>query len=164
MQHKILVLEAETTSNGLDDKNVAKVEIKSLADMLQKDALFLDYDDKTRDKILSAFRLPLVYIGLSNDYNRATVVAAKELAEEQVFQPERKKIENLFNRRLLMGYNFRYVELKLGAPEIVDGELVTKLIAETKEQLTTNEIRTIVSPRLGQTLKMLKVDEYDLPR
>lgn len=164
LQHKILVLEAETTSNGLDDKNVAKVEIQSLADMLQKDALFLDYDDKTRDKILSAFRLPPVYIGLSSDYNRATVEAAKELAEEQVFQPERKKIENLFNRRLLTGYDFRHVEVELGAPEIVDGELITKLIAETKEHLTTNEIRTIVSPRLGQSLKMLQGDEYDLPR
>lgn len=164
LQHKILVLEAETTSNGLDDKNVAKVEIKSLADMLQKDALFLDYDDKTRDKILSAFRLPPVYIGLSNDYNRATVEAAKELAEEQVFQPERNKIENLFNRRLLPSYGYKYVEVELGAPEIVDGELITKVIAETKEHLTTNEIRTIVSPMFGVPLKMLKGEEYDLPQ
>ncbi len=61
--HKFLLLEAEGIAKGKNihgDEEIApvKVDIKSLAEILQEDALFLEYDQKNRDKIRSAFRLP----------------------------------------------------------------------------------------------------------
>ncbi|MFP3398659.1 hypothetical protein SB749_20245, partial [Brevibacterium sp. SIMBA_078] len=61
--HKFLLLEVEglPTEKGLtgeEDVSNVKVNFKSLAEILQEDALFLEYDEKTRNKIRSAFRLP----------------------------------------------------------------------------------------------------------
>lgn len=164
-QHKFLVIEVD----GIDDdptgesKQGAKVELKSMTDMLQKDALFLEYDDKARDKLLSVFRLPPVYVGLSSDYNRATVEEARRIAEEQVFQPERVEIEMLFNRLLLPSYGFKHVKVALGAPELTDGALIISTLDKAGASLSVNEKRAIIGPLLGKELEPLKDEKYDLP-
>lgn len=164
-QHKILVIEVD----GIDDdptgesKQGAKVELKSMTDMLQKDALFLEYDDKSRDKLLSVFRLPPVYVGLSNDYNRATVEEARRIAEEQVFQPERMEIEMMFNRLLLPSYGFKHVKVALGAPELTDGELIIAAVEKAGASLSVNEKRAVIGPLLGKELEPLPDEQYDLP-
>ncbi|KOP30565.1 hypothetical protein ADM98_11495 [Exiguobacterium sp. BMC-KP] len=164
-QHKILVIELD----GVDEdptgesKQAPKVELKSMTDMLQKDALFLEYDDKARDKLLSVFRLPPVYVGLSSDYNRATVEEARRIAEEQVFQPERVEIEMLFNRLLLPSYGFKHVKVALGAPELTDGELIISALDKTGASLSVNEKRAVIGPLLGKELEPLPDEKYDLP-
>jgi PBSX family phage portal protein len=94
--HKFLLLEAEGIAQETDvgDEKVTpvKVQIKSLAEILQQDALFLEYDTKSRDKLRSAFRIPPLYTGESQDYNKATADTARKITEEQVFQPERRNL------------------------------------------------------------------------
>lgn len=86
-QGGILYLEAigEETGGPLDEK-VEKVAIKldKLNDLLQQDALFLEYGKDKKADILSSFRLPPILVGQSSDYNRATAQAALRFAEEQV--------------------------------------------------------------------------------
>ncbi|WP_051590508.1 phage portal protein [Exiguobacterium antarcticum] len=165
-QHKMLVLEVDAVNENLTGEGGAtapKVELKSLADMLQKDALFLEYDDKARDKLLSVFRLPPVYVGLSSDYNRATVEEARRIAEEQVFQPERMEIEMMFNRLLLPSYGFKHVKVALGAPELTDGELIIAAVEKAGASLSVNEKRAVIGPLLGKELEPLPDEQYDLP-
>jgi len=165
-QHKMLILEIEPTENDPTGENkipAPKVELKSMTDMLQKDALFLEYDDKARDKLLSVFRLPPVYVGLSSDYNRATVEEARRIAEEQVFQPERMEIEMMFNRLLLPSYGFKHVKVALGAPELTDGELIIAAVEKAGASLSVNEKRAVIGPLLGKELEPLPDEQYDLP-
>ena len=66
--HKFLLLEVEgiPTEKGItgeEDVSSVKVDIKSLGEILQQDALFLEYDEKSRSKLRSAFRLPPLYTG-----------------------------------------------------------------------------------------------------
>lgn len=44
--------------------------------MLQRDGLFINYDDTNRKKVQSHFRLPDIYVGYSKDFNRATAETA----------------------------------------------------------------------------------------
>lgn len=165
-QHKMLVLEIDAVDDNLTGEGgpaAPKVELKSMTDMLQKDALFLEYDDKARDKLLSVFRLPPVYVGLSNDYNRATVEEARRIAEEQVFQPERMEIEMMFNRLLLPSYGFKHVKVALGAPELTDGELIIAAVEKAGASLSVNEKRAVIGPLLGKELEPLPDEQYDLP-
>lgn len=165
-QHKMLVLEIDAVDDNLTGEGgptAPKVELKSMTDMLQKDALFLEYDDKARDKLLSVFRLPPVYVGLSSDYNRATVEEARRIAEEQVFQPERVEIEMLFNRLLLPSYGFKHVKVALGAPELTDGELIIATLDKAGASLSVNEKRAVIGPLLGKELEPLADEKYDLP-
>ena len=164
MQHKMLVLEAEKVTDGIDDKDKVDIEIKSLADMLQTDALFLEYDDKVREKVLSSFRLPPVYVGLSQDYNRSTVEEAKRIAEEQVFQAEREALEDLFNRHLLASYQLKEVKIEVRGPELSNDELIIETLDKLGARFSDNEVRAIAGKLVGVELDVLQGEQHELPQ
>ena len=164
MQHKMLVLEAEKITDGVDDKDKVDIEIKSLADMLQTDALFLEYDDKVREKVLSSFRLPPVYVGLSQDYNRSTVEEAKRIAEEQVFQAEREALEDLFNRHLLASYQLKEVKIEVRGPELSNDELVIEALDKLGIRFSDNEVRAVAGKLIGLELPVLQGEQHELPQ
>ena len=164
MQHKMLVLEAEKVTDGIDDKDKVDIEIKSLADMLQTDALFLEYDDKVREKVLSSFRLPPVYVGLSQDYNRSTVEEAKRIAEEQVFQAEREALEDLFNRHLLASYQLKEVKIEVRGPELSNDALIIETLDKLGTRLSDNEVRAVAGKLIGMELPVLKGEQHELPQ
>lgn len=161
-----LVVEAEGTPSDLVDgkENSAKIELKSLADVIQKDALFLEYDAKSREKVQSAFALPDIYVGRSADFNRATADTAKEITEEQVFGPERNHLEWHINRRILAEYGFQFAELKFKKPAVssIDEFVQVADLLVTAGSVTANELRGMVSTYLGKTLESLGSD-YDKP-
>ena len=158
--HGFLVIEAEGNPSDLVDgkeESHAKVELKSLADVIQKDALFLDYDNRSREKVQSAFALPDIYVGRSQDFNRATSETAKEITEEQVFIPERKEIEWQINNRLLVDYDLVYTELEFKKPETANVDETHKLIELllTGKAVSTNELRDLLGQMLGKELDAL---------
>lgn len=168
-QHKFLLLEAEKVGPademlGMEDKFKPAIHIEKLADILQKDALFLEYDKNVIDSVLSAFRLPPVYVGLSSDYNRATVETAKELTEEQVFQPQRESYSSRFNS-MFQEYRFKYVELFLKSSNVVNMEDVKAILepAIKANSIAPNDLRDIVSKVLNKPLEAFDGDEYNKP-
>jgi len=165
--HKFLIIEAEGLGEGIleEEKKNAKVEIKSMADMLQQDALFLEYDESSRKKVQSSFRLPDIYVGRSADFNRATADTARAITEEQVFEPERNSLEFIINRKLLTDFMLKEVKVVLSKPEISNVEELTKVldVAIKGKALTPNDIRDIVGPYLGKELEPFEGEEYDLP-
>lgn len=164
MQHKMLVIETEKVTDGLDDKDKTDIELKSMADMLQSDALFLEYDDKVREKVLSSFRLPPVYVGLSQDYNRSTVEEAKRIAEEQVFQAEREALEDLFNRHLLASYQLKEVKIEVRGPELSNDELVIEALYKLGMRFSDNEVRAVAGKLIGLELPVLQGEQHELPQ
>lgn len=165
--HKFLLIEAEGLDEGLldDEKKNAKVELKSLADMLQQDALFLEYDAASREKVQSSFRLPDIYVGRSKDFNRATADTARYITEEQVFEPERNSLEWVINNKLLLEYELKHCATAFKKPEISDAEQVVKVIdaANKAGAIAPNDIRDVVGKYLGKDLENFEGDEYDLP-
>ncbi|KIL72535.1 phage portal protein [Bacillus badius] len=167
--HKFLVLEAEgITQKGVkpgdESTTPVKVEIKSLAEILQKDALFLEYDTKSRDKLRSAFRLPPIYTGESKDYNKATADTARKITEEQVFEPERQAITGKLNTLFLPDLEIYHVKAALKGPNFGDP-------IETANALTPfinagaavpNDLRDLLGQVLGKELEALP-DEYNVP-
>ena len=93
-QHAFIILETETTDGraDFDQSEKPEIEIKDIANILQKDELFQDYIDNNRRKVQSAFQLPDIYVGYTTDFNRATAQTAQVITEQQVFQPERKSL------------------------------------------------------------------------
>ncbi len=130
-QHAFIVLETEDTEGRTDMEQSEKpeIEIKDLANILQKDELFQDYLDNNRRKVQSSFQLPDLYVGYTTDFNRATAQTAREVTEEQVFQPERKSLAWAINNRLLNGYQFQYVEAYFLEPDITNPDDPYKLLA-----------------------------------
>lgn len=167
---KFLLIEAEgmvdEESVNLDsDKSKVDVELKTLADILQNDGLFLEYDEASRKKVQSSFRLPSLYTGYTDSYNRATADTARQLAEEQVFIPERETLDFLINHILLADYNFKYVDVTFNAPEISDNTEKAKLLAVYNAigAIAPNDMRDAVGRLLGKELEPFADEAANLP-
>ncbi|KIL23730.1 phage portal protein [Bacillus pumilus] len=168
--HKFLLLEVEgipkkdEISNDEEPANV-KVDIKSLAEILQEDALFLEYDEKTRNKIRSSFRLPPIYTGESQDYNKATADTARKTTEEQVFQPERMIITGKLNTLFLPDLDLWHVRLILNGPDFRDPLEIAKVLTPFIQAgaVSPNDLRDLAGRILGKTLEEWPEEEYHRP-
>ncbi len=165
-QHKFLLLQLKAGEDESTGEPVpADIELKSLADILQNDALFLEYDDKSRQKVQSAFRLPDIYVGYSRDFNRATADAAREITEEQVFEPERNSLEFIINNILLLPYELKHVYVNLRKPEISNTEDLVKMLDVLSKYggTTFNDLREVAAKVLNKDLEPFESEEASRP-
>jgi len=167
--HKFLLLEAEGIPqenfvDGEEKVTPVKVQIKSLAEVLQQDALFLEYDEKTRSKLRSAFRLPPLYTGEAHEYNRATADTARKITEEQVFQPERNNLVGKLNTLFLPDLEVSKVKLTLKGPDFRDPLEIAKVLTPfiNAGAASPNDLRDILGRVLGKTLEEWP-EEYNKP-
>lgn len=166
-QHAFIILETESTDGrtDFDQSEKPEIEIKDLANILQKDELFQDYLDNNRRKVQSAFQLPDLYVGYTTDFNRATAQTAQEVTEQQVFQPERKSLAWAINNRLLNGYQFQYVEAYFLAPDISNPDDLYKLltVANNAGGLTPNKAKQIIYEAYGEVAEDYEGDWGNTP-
>lgn len=166
-QHAFIVVETEATDARVDfdQTEKPKVEIKELANILQKDELFQDYLENNRRRVQSSFRLPDLYVGYTTDFNRATAQTAMEVTEEQVFQPERRSLAWTINNRLLNDYAFKYCEVFFEQPDISNPDDLSKVLTVANEAggLTPNKAKDIIFNLLGETSEPYPGDWGDIP-
>lgn len=167
--HKFLLLEAmgtveESQIHGDEKITPAKVEIKSLAEILQQDALFLDYDENTRTKIRSAFRLPPLYTGEAQEFSRATADTARKVTEEQVFQPERKGLARVLNTLFLEPLGLNYVKLAVKGADFHDPVEIAEVLEPfiRAGAVAPNDLRDLLGQVLGKKVDPFP-DEYNVP-
>ena len=166
-QHAFIILETESSDGRVDFDQTEKpeIEIKDLANILQKDELFQNYLDNNRRKVQSAFQLPDLYVGYTTDFNRATAQTAQEVTEEQVFQPERKSLAWAVNNRLLNGYQFQYVEAYFLEPDISNPDDLYKLLTVCNNAggLTPNKAKQIIYEAYGEVAEDYPEEWGDVP-
>lgn len=166
-QHAFIVLEAENAEQrtDFDTSDKPEIEIKDIASILQKDELFQEYLENNRKRVQSAFLLPDLYVGYTTDFNRATAQTAKEVTEEQVFQPERISLAWVINNKLLNGYQFKYVEAYFLAPNITNPDDLYKILTVSNNAggLTPNKAKDVVYRMLGETSEDYDEDWGNIP-
>jgi PBSX family phage portal protein len=163
-QHSFLVLETESLQTDFDVKQ-PEIEIKDMASILQKDELFQEYIENNRKRIQSAFNLPDLYVGYTQDFNRATAQTAQEVTEKQVFQPERASLAWTVNNRLLNGYNFHYCEVYFKAPDITNPDDLYKILTVTEKAggLPPNKAKQIAYEAIGESSEDYPEEWGDIP-
>jgi len=139
--NRILFIEAEgTPSPNTLEQNRTRIEIKELAQL--KDSLFKEYDRDNRQKVRSAFRLPPIYVGITEDYTRATAKESKEIAEEQVFGPEKQDFDFIVNHKFFPDLEVKYHRFETKSAPIESREDQSAIIKEMGESgLTVGEVR-----------------------
>lgn len=166
-QHAFIVLETENAEQrtDFDTEDKPKIEIKDLASILQKDELFQEYLNNNRRRVQSAFLLPDLYVGYTTDFNRATALTAKEVTEEQVFQPERISLAWAINNRLLNGYRFKYAEAYFLCPDNTNQDDVNKLLTVCNNAggLTPNKAKELIYATRGETAEPYDGEWGDIP-
>jgi PBSX family phage portal protein len=166
-QHAFLLLETEGADGRVDfdAKESPQVEVKDIANVLQKDELFQEYMDNNRKKVQSAFQLPDLYVGYTTDFNRATALTAQEVTEEQVFQPERISLAWAINNKLLNAYQFKYVEVYFKEPNITNPDDIYKVLSVCSRAggLTPNKAKEIIYSAYGQVSEDYEGEWGDIP-
>jgi PBSX family phage portal protein len=153
--HKILVVEASPSSEAMPGAPAPRVSIQfqPLSDAQQKDSLFDNYDKANREKIRSSFRLPPIYVGLTSDYTRATAHESKDIAEEQVFSPEREDHDFIINRKLFPDMDVKYWKYKSKAPDTTDISIMSSALdIFCRCGLTVKEAREEMGRLMNKTL------------
>jgi PBSX family phage portal protein len=100
--NRILILEANVETVGMEEKNTAKLELKNLSDFRKEDLMFDKYLMSTEKTVRHRYRLPPLYVGGAETFTYATAKAAQTIAEEQVFIPEREGFDEEVNRKLVL--------------------------------------------------------------
>jgi PBSX family phage portal protein len=168
--HKFLLLEAEAleTENSLGlekEKASVDIDIKPLAEMLQRDGLFINYDETNRKKVQSHFRLPDIYVGYSKDFNRATAETAMLITEQQVFVPERNSLSFLITNMLLADYELKHVRVELKEPDISNPTDVATILGALNGigAVAINDTRELLGNVLGKQLENFDDERANLP-
>lgn len=157
--HAPLILEALTpTSDDPADPAgmsrpgaIPKIEVHDLSKALDKDALFMGYRAACASDVGMSLRMPPIYLGISKEYNFATAQAARQVAEEQVFAPERAREDAIINALLLPELDARWCKVVTKGPPLLTEDVLLKLIAAgvSAGALTVNNVADLLEPMLG---------------
>lgn len=169
----MMLIEAEAfpkdESATLLDKSAnasqVKVDIKSLVDSNNNDALFQNYQKDNKDKVRDTFKLPPIYTGATSDYTRATADTARDTAEDQIFRPERRKIANVFNTIINNELGINYCELYFVNPEISNASDLASILAPfiNAGAVTPNMMLDIFNGTVNRKFAPLPDSIGDLP-
>lgn len=102
--NRVLVLEALPSDDmgGTEDAPpVPKISLETLNKDRQHDAMFTTYDEANQTKIRSSCQLPPLFLGLAEDHSFAAAISAMQVAENQVFSPDRTDFDDIFNMTVL---------------------------------------------------------------
>lgn len=123
--NKVAVIEAAPNLDAASASGATPtptVKMEPLYAQRQQDATFLNYTQDCQQKIMSSFRLPPVYIAGGKDYTFASAKTSIEVAETQVFIPERKMFDDLMNKFILATWEPKFWRYKTNNSTIATAE------------------------------------------
>lgn len=157
--HAPLILEAVPMSENLTGEGPVppvKIDVKDLTGGIAADGQFSKYRGESAENVAAVFRLPPIFLGRSKDYNRATAEAAKLVAEEQVFEPERAEEAEVLNREVLPELDAQWWEVKIAGPPQLGEEVLIRLIEVGIKAgvLTPAQVAEMLEPLVGHDLTL----------
>lgn len=151
---KFILLEGESLEEGSPNPEAFRIRVEPLTNIQQQDELWQKYDQNNRDKIRQAFRLPPIFVGRADDYTRATADTSRDIADEQIFAPERNDDDHLINRFVLSRWGVRFHSFRSNHPNITDDiELIRMMaFAERSGGMTPRRADRIVRDIFGDDI------------
>lgn len=167
--NRIVVMEA--VSEGAEAAAIdgslpaPKIDIKPMLSERQHEGLFMNYIGDTERKTRSSFRLPPIYIGSASEYNRASAFASMLTADQQIFVPERRSWDEMFDRIVLATHGIRYWRARSAGPGLQDPAEVSKIVTTLGKEgaLTPNVAIKIANRYLDADIQPVMDDWGDLP-
>jgi len=133
-----IITEIYASSGDLGSAGSVKVSVERFGDERQKDAMFATYDSNCAEHVRISFRLPPMFLGLSEAYNFATAYTAYMIAEAQVFKPEREEFDEMINLTIMKELSDEYVYRSKGL-NVVDVEQKLKALELSKEYMNPTD-------------------------
>lgn len=166
--NRIVILEARGSVEDASNTGAVptpSITLKPLYSERQNDALFQEYERQSRDKIRSVYRLPPVFTGTAGDYTYASAKVSLEIAENQIFIPERVKFDDLINKKLVPTWDAKFWRFRSNPASLATSEDLIRAVEIFNDAgaISPNNAINILNEKLN--LDIPRVDEFwgDLP-
>lgn len=132
--HRGLILEAipdasfGVASTEPGSKMSPRIEIKPLVDLQNGDALFQNYDQNNRRKVRSAFGIPPIFVGESDDYSYATARVSMLVAEQSTFGPARALVAERVQQFIMSELDVTRWVFTFAGPKLTDAAEIASLV------------------------------------
>lgn len=160
LKQRMIILEAQPSSGSLTSSGSMKISVERFGAERQNDSMFQKYDEATALHVRKAFRLPPLFLGLSEDYNFSTALASYMIAEAQVFKPERDEFDEIMNLNIVSALSDEYV-LRSKPLSVTDVEAQLKGLELAKEHVTSDSFVTALNNTTTLDLIAKEVDASD---
>jgi PBSX family phage portal protein len=166
--NKVLVIEARGAvedSSATGQVPTPTIQMKPLYAERQNDALFQEYEISAEEKIRSSFRLPPVFVGAAKDYTYASAKVSLEVAENQIFIPERVKFDDIMNNRILSTWKPKFFRFRSNPAALVTSEDILKSIEVFNDtgSMTPNIAIGILNEKMNLDIPRIKEFWGDMP-
>lgn len=118
--HRVAVLQAEKKQISIQKESAVKIEVHPLTVGKTDDASFQKYRDANDKEVREAFGISEIFLGSSDDINRATAIVAQKVTNEQTFEPDRVSVEYRINHTIVKAFGVTRVKFKLTRPKLSD--------------------------------------------
>lgn len=144
---KILLLEADPVSDGIRDPGTVKIDIRPLTREQHTDALFVEYSKNNDDRVRRAWRFSPIFVGMLTGISGKEIESGRRLADEQIFTPERARMDRYFTRDVLPRLGIVWSTFKSLSPNVTENTELVKLLvsAEKSGGITPRISRRIMS-------------------
>jgi len=153
---KPLVIEAEGEDIGAmqgESVTPVRIELKPLTADTITDALFQNYQKSAEQAVRLSFRLPPIFIGASEDTRYANALQSINVAENQVFRPERLSFDSKINRFILPSLGIKHWDFSTLGNKTVDDAEVAKALIGYRDAMTLEQINKIISRATGDPVE-----------
>jgi PBSX family phage portal protein len=166
--HRMVILEArgdEDLASQDGQVPIPRIELKPLRDAQQKDALFAEYEVASEQKVRSAFRLPPLFVGRSQDITFASAQTSYEVAEGQVFGPERRQFDSMMDLHVLGSYDAKFWAFRSQQAKITDPSAVVNAMTAFNDlgAMTPNIAIALANEYFDLELEKIKEDWGNWP-
>lgn len=166
--NKVMILEARGTVEDASNTGAVptpSITMKNLGQERQHDALWQEYEKQCRDKIRAAYRLAPVLVGSATDYTFASARVSLEVAENQIFTPERVKFDDIVNNKILATWEPKFFRFRSAPASIATSEDLINAVNAFNDSgaITPNIAIGILNEKLN--LDIPRIEEFwgDLP-
>lgn len=152
---KFLLLEAEPVMEGMRDPGTVKIEITPLTREQHSDALFVNYKAGNDESVRRAWRFPPIFVGKSEDFTGKTIEASRKLADEQVFAPERARMDRFFTKDVLIRFlRLVWSVFRSLSPNVTENADMVRLLAQGEKTggLTPRIARKLIGRVVNEDL------------
>jgi PBSX family phage portal protein len=165
--HNLMFLQVDGMANPMAAQagRGAQVKFVPLSNASPTDGQFQNYLNRNQDVVGTTFRLGRPVRGDMRDLNRATARVSVQLAEKQVFQPDRARYDEIVNTRLLPALGIYNVKVRSNPPDMTDPEEILNLLDISNKGgiFTTEESRTIASMLTGEDYRKVEGEWGKMP-
>lgn len=159
-KNKAVAVEVMSTSGSLDKGGAVNVQVERFGSESVNDSLYRNYDKDCEEHVRLAFRLPPMFVGKSSDYNYATAVVAYQVAEAQVFKPERDEFDAILNKVLTKELGIKTCRIRSNPITLRDITTQLRAISLVRDVVSPEEVVKEVSAIADISLTYVEGKEF----